>query len=272
MRDEILARSNGVAYNFTVAIFPAMIFLFTLIPFIHGFIPEVSNESIMGFLGELIPPSMFEVISSTIEDIISNQRGQLLTFGALFSLYLAANGVLSLMNAFNACYKTIDKRGFIKTRLVAIGLTVMLAFVLVLAIILLIIGNIAIDVINSIEWINLDNYMVTVLYFVRFVVMYIVFILAISFLYYFGPAVHYNWRFFSYGSVMATFLCLAASYGFSEYITNFGTYNKLYGSIGALIAFMIWQYILTVILLLGYEFNASLHYAHRVAGEHDLKK
>lgn len=87
-----------------------------------------------------------------------------------------------------------------------------------------------------------------------------VFFFAISFIYYFGPAVHYNWKFFSVGSFVATLGCLGVSYVFSYYITNFGTYNKVYGSIGVLIALMIWVQLITIVLLFGYEINASLHH------------
>ena len=139
--DEVIERAEAVAFNFTLSIFPAVIFLFTLIPFIHTWIPDVSTESIMGFIGDMMPASMYDVISHTVEDIISKQRGGLLTFGALFSLVLSTSGMLALMKAFNACYKTVEKRGFFKTRLIATGLTLMLAFVLILAIILLIVGK-----------------------------------------------------------------------------------------------------------------------------------
>ncbi len=267
VNDDILHHGYAVAYNFTLAIFPAVIFLFTLIPFVHNFIPEVDNEKILEFIGEVMPSSMFEQVESTIFDILSNTRGGLLTFGAVFALYLAANGVQTLMQAFNSCYKTVEKRGYIKTRLIAIGLTLMLAFSLIFAILLLVVGSVIIEVVNNIEWLDIDQYTVFLLLILRFVVMFIVYYLAVSFIYYFGPSVHYNWRFFSFGSMLSTLLGLAASYGFSYYITSFGTYNKLYGSIGVLIALMIWQLILTVILLIGYELNASFHMAHRTLGE-----
>ncbi|TRX53050.1 YihY/virulence factor BrkB family protein [Fulvivirga sp. M361] len=263
-RDSIIERAEAVAYNFTLAIFPAIIFLFTLTPYIHEFIPDVSRTTILEFIGEFMPENMYEVTSTTIEDIVGNQRGGLLTFGAVFSLFLATNGMLSLMKAFNACYKTMDKRGFIKTRLVATGLTFMLALVLILAIILLVIGNFLIDFINQIEWLDIEDFLIYLFLVLRFLVIFIVFFLAISFIYYFGPAVHYNWRFFSIGSLISTILCLAVSYGFSYYVANFATYNKLYGSIGVLIALMIWQFILTIVLLVGYEINASIHQAYRI--------
>ena len=94
--------------------------------------------------------------------------------------------------------------------------------------------------------------------------MFVVFFVAISFIYYFGPAVHYNWNFFSIGSMIATLGCLAISYGFSYYVSNFASYNKVYGSIGTLIALMVWVQLLTMVLLIGYEINASLHYGRKV--------
>ncbi|HEX6227765.1 MAG TPA: YihY/virulence factor BrkB family protein [Chryseolinea sp.] len=267
LNDDILDRANGVAFNFILAIFPAVIFLFTLIPYVTELYPEINTESIMEFIGQQIPPSMFETVSATVNDIISNQRGGLLSLGFLFSVYLSTNGMMALMRAFNACYRTIENRGGLKTRLIATGLTINMTFVLFLAIILLVVGQFILEAIMSnlpaFDWINISSFTVILLFIVRFITIFIAFFLAISFTYYFGPAIHYNWRFFSVGSLLATFLCLAVSYGFSFYVTNFGTYNKIYGSIGVLIALMIWIQLITIVLLVGYEVNASIHDAIR---------
>src|SRR5688572_1398083 len=268
INDDILDRANGVAFNFILAIFPAIIFLFTLIPYVSDYFPEINTESIMQFIGQQIPPTMFEVVSSTVHDIVSIQRGGLLSLGFLFSIYLSTNGMMALMRAFNAVYRTIENRSGLKTRLIATGLTINMAFVLFLAIILLIVGQLVLEAIMSnlpaFDWINMSFFTVVLLFILRFVTIFIAFFLAISFVYYFGPAIHYNWRFFSVGSLLATLLCLAVSYGFSFYITNFGTYNKVYGSIGVLIALMIWVQLVTVVLLVGYEVNASIHDAARM--------
>lgn len=268
-QNEILIRANGVAFSFILAIFPAIIFLFTLIPYVTQYIPEVNTQSIMEFMSGIMPASMYDVVSSTIQDIVSNQRGGLLTLGFVFALYMATNGMMSLMNAFNACYKTNDKRGGLKTRLIATGLTIHLAFVLVLAVVLLVVGQFVLDYIllnlSELEALKgIDKFTVYLLFALRFIVVFIVFFLAVSTIYYFGPAIHYNWRFFSIGSFLATIFILAVSYGFSYYITNFGTYNKVYGSIGVLIALMVWVQLVTVVLLVGYEVNASIHDAARM--------
>lgn len=267
MDDEILDRANGVAFNFILAIFPAIIFLFTLIPYVTDFFPEINTESIMQFLGDQIPSSMYNVISTTLNDIISIQRGGLLSFGFIFSLYLSTNGMMALMRAFNACYRTTENRGAIKTRLIATGLTINMAIALFLAVMLLVVGQLALEyMMNNLpefDWLDMSSFTVFLLFALRFVALFLAFFLAISFVYYFGPAIHYNWRFFSVGSLLATLLSLAVSYGFSFYITNFGTYNKVYGSIGALIALMVLIQLITIVLLVGYEVNTSIHDAIR---------
>lgn len=274
--DEIFDRANGVSYNMILATFPAIIFLFTLIPYITVYYPAINSDSIMQFMGEMMPPSIFDVASSTVLDIISNQRGGLLTFGFGFALFLATNGMMALMRAFNACYKTDDKRNEWRMRLTATGLTILLALVVFLAIVLLVVGQIIINYvtvnIQDFSNLNLDSLTIYFLLFLRLAVIFIVFFFAISFIYYFGPAVHYNWKFFSVGSWVATVGCLGVSYGFSYYVTNFGSYNKVYGSIGALIALMIWIQLLTVVLLLGYEINASLHYGMKIQSVERYKK
>ena len=266
--DEIMDRSNGVAYNFILAIFPTIIFLFTLIPYISDFFPTISSNSIMLFLSDYLPPSMYEVISSTVLDILSKQRGGLLTFGFVFAMFLATNGMMALMRSFNACYKTVENRGFIRMRLTAYGLTMLLAMVLLSAVVLLIVGEIMINKvtheISDLSQIRYEKLSILGLFALRFIVIFVVFFFAVSFIYYFGPAVHYNWKFFSIGSLIATLACLGVSYGFSFYITNFASYNKVYGSIGALIALMVWIQLLTVVLLFGYEINASLHYGQKL--------
>lgn len=262
--DEIMDRSNGVAYNFILAIFPTIIFLFTLIPYITDLYPDISNDNIMKFLSDYMPESMYEVVSSTVLDILSKQRGGLLTFGFMLALFLATNGMMALMRAFNACYRTIENRGFFRMRLTATGLTFMLTGAVISAVVMLILGEIAISkIMNGIHVYN-ETLSLFGLLALRFIVIFIVFFFAVSSIYYFGPAVHYNWAFFSIGSFIATLACLGVSYGFSYYVSNFASYNKVYGSIGVLIALMVWVQLLTVVLLFGYEINASLHYGQKL--------
>ncbi|WKV12813.1 YihY/virulence factor BrkB family protein [Marivirga harenae] len=254
---NLIERANNVAFQFTLAIFPAIIFLFTLIPYLPI---ENLNQEVMGLLEETMPQSVFEVAQSTIDDILSKSRGDLLSVGFIFALYFATNGTSALMTAFNQTYRTKDSRGFIKAKAIAIGLTFLLAFVLVASIVLLIVAQQAIYILEDFGIIS-DSFEVYIFIGLRFLVIFFLFQIAISVIYYWAPAIHKRWHFFNPGSILATFLSLAASFGFSFYVNNFGTYNKLYGSIGALIAIMIWFSFLSLFLIIGLELNVSLEKA-----------
>ncbi len=270
-QDQIFEKANAVAFSFTLAIFPSIIFLFTLIPFIHAIIPEVDTVQIMDFLKVTLPERMYDVTAGTIEDIIAIKRGGLLSFGVLFALFLATNGVNTLMRAFNSCYKTKEKRSFLTTRLIATGITIMLAFVLLLALVLLVVGQFVIDWLFSFGMLTVDLLYYTLL-LVRLVIVLVTFFLAISLIYYLAPAIHDRWRFFSSGSFMAAAICVALSFGFAIYINNFATYNKVYGSIGVLIVLMVWLYMLSAVLLMGFEWNASADLAARLEQSKSAQK
>jgi membrane protein len=253
---DVFERAYGVAFNLTLSVFPAIIFFFALLPYL----PLIDNQQTMQFMQEVLPSSLYQIADSTISDIVSRPRGGLLSFGVVFALFLATSGMVSLMNAFNRIHYTIEKRPYYKARGIATFLTLILAFVLVLAIALLVVGQVFIN------WVQHQNqdleqnlfYLIIVL---RFVIMFLFFLLAISSIYYLGPCIEQRWSFISPGSVLATGFCLAASFGFSAYVSNFGLYNKLYGSIGALIALMLWIYMISVIILIGYTLNASIDVA-----------
>lgn len=259
-KHEIYERSSGVAFNFTLAIFPGIIFLITLIPYIP--IPNLYNQIIKS-IGDL---AMFDQVTDTIANVINKPRGNLLSFSVILSLYLANNGMLSLMSAFNKIFRTVEKRGFIKTRLISFGLTLLLVFSIVIAVALLIVGQVVLNELLDRKLLNRDLLLYGIIA-LRFFVVTILFLFTISAIYYFAPALHRRWKFLSPGSIISTGLILIITYGFSFYISNFGTYNKLYGSIGAMIALMVWLFMISFILLSGFEVNASLERAER-----ELKK
>ncbi len=255
--DELLDRANGVAFSFTMAIFPAIIFLFTLTPYIQNFFPAVDNHEIIGFLKTILPDNLYLAAETTISDIISKQRGGLLSFGFVLTLILSTNGMTALMSAFNACYKTVETRGFLKMRIVATGLIFILAVSIIVSVALLVVGQQFLRD-SDIRSVVSDNISLDVIIILRFVFLYLIFQVAISSIYYFAPAVHEKWHFLSVGSVFSSLACILASFGFSYYVNNFGTYNKLYGSIGVLLVLMLWLFIISLILLVGFEMNAAI--------------
>ena len=251
--DDIFERAYGVAFNLTLSVFPAIIFFFTLLPYL----PFIKDAQLMGFLREVMPLSLYKAASSTIYDILSRPRSGLLSFGVVFALYLATNGMRSLMSVFNRIFRTRESRSFIKARAIATLLTLIMTLMLLGSVAMLIGGQFVI------KWLYhqaaiLEAYEVYLILSLRFLIMLVGFLISISAIYYLAPSIHDRWHFISPGSTLAALLCLAASFLFSTYITNFGMYNKLYGSIGAFIALMIWLYMLSVIILLGFTLNASI--------------
>ncbi|UXP31948.1 YihY/virulence factor BrkB family protein [Reichenbachiella agarivorans] len=255
--NRLLTMASGVAFSFTLAIFPLIIFIFTLIPYIHTISPHIDANSIMSFIANVMPANMYQAANDTIHDIVSNKREGLLSFGVFFALLLATNGMHGLMSAFNSIYKTIDRRGFLKTRMIATMLTLMMAFVLFFSIFMLVIGKAFLSHLSNTGFFR-QEYIYHLIITLKYGVIGVSFFIAISLIYYFAPAIHDRWTFFSAGTIFSAVSCVAVSYAFSFYINNFSAYNKFYGSLGMLIALMIWLYLLSIILLVGFEYNASV--------------
>ncbi|MFD2514468.1 YihY/virulence factor BrkB family protein [Pontibacter locisalis] len=255
--DSITKRASYMAFNFTLAIFPSIIFLFTLIPYIPSVLSLDLSESILNFIADLMPEEMYAVAYSTIEDIVNKPRGGLLSFGFLFALILSTNGIMSLMDAFDKKYHTFYKRSYIKKRLIATALTVVLSLILFTAVAAIFFGQWILDVLVFYEIVT-ESYTYTLLVILKYVAIVLLFLLATSIVYYYVPAIEDKWPFFSAGAVVATGLIFLVSMIFSFYISAFDTYNKFYGSIGALIGLMIWLDFVSMILILGFEINVSI--------------
>lgn len=248
-------RAASVSYSLILAVFPTVIFLFTLIPYIPI---DHLDDRIMAFFRRVLPGNTFSSVDTTIRDIVSRPRGNVLSLGFLLALYSATSGLVALMNAFNSSHTRADRRSFFKIRLTAVGLTFTLAFSLILAIVVLIVGGVVSDYLLRFNILNNDVF-VYLLSLGRYLVVFAVFVAAVSVIYRYGPDINMRWKFVTPGSVGASLLIVLTTLGFSYYVSNFGSYNKLYGSIGTLIALMIWINLIALLLILGFEMNVSLY-------------
>jgi len=255
--DNINSKANAMAFNFMMAIFPGIIFLFTLIPY---FPIKGLQDQILTFMEGAMPGSIYSLMRETISDIISRPRGGLLSFGFLFALYAAMNGTLSMMTAFDECHKSsVKRRGFFHSRFIALSITLINALVLIVSVTVLLVGEQVLDYLYSFHQISAFNYYIFML--IRYVTVIASFFFLTAFIYYFAPSVHTRWSFFSLGAFVATALNILVTVGLSVYLSNFATYNKLYGSIGTIIALMLWLYMTSMVLLIGFEMNAVLEVA-----------
>ncbi|MBA4852695.1 YihY/virulence factor BrkB family protein [Emticicia sp. BO119] len=251
---DIDQRAASVSYSFLLAVFPGVIFLFTLIPFIPI---NHLDRLIMDFLSDAMPRGIYENTSVTILEIVSRKRSDILSFGFFFTVFAATNGMMALMRAFNMALQVREKRNYLKARLIALFLTILLIIVMVCAIVILVVGRIIIDFLFA-KGLLSENFTFYLFQMVRYGGIFLIFFFGICVIYYFAPAVHKRLKFFNIGAFISSFLGILVTNLFSFYLANFNSYNKLYGSIGTLIALMVWLYLIALILILGFEINISV--------------
>jgi len=260
IRDRILInRASALAFNFMLAFFPATIFLFTLIPYVH--LPNF-QQNLLNLISTILPHNAYLAFQKTFEDLVKHQNAKLLSAGFLSTLYFATSGISNLMQAFNKSSLIVEKRTWIKRRLIATWLTVVISTLLLVAIAILAAGEKIIHGLRSLI-VSKSHFWLYLITFSRWVIVIAIFFATISLLYRYGPANKKKWKFLSTGSILATVLAGITSMGFTFYINHFASYNKIYGSIGTLIILMLYLYVNSLILLIGFELNANIDYSKR---------
>ncbi|MCD4772346.1 MAG: YihY/virulence factor BrkB family protein [Bacteroidales bacterium] len=258
-QSSLISRANSLSFTFLLGIFPAILFIFTLIPY---FPVENLEGIILQSIANALPEDTYNVVKDTIEGIVQQHNGGLLSLGFFLSIYFSANGMLGVIKAFNRTSHTIESRTFFKIRFISVVLVFIVTILIILASSLLIGTSIFVNYLadnNIIKGeiiyilINIGKWLITL----------IMGFTAISSIYYLAPANRKNFKFISAGSTLATILSLLFIFGFNFYINNFAQYNKLYGSIGTLIILMLWINLNAIVLLIGFELNASIYDAKR---------
>ena len=257
-KGAITTRASSLAFNFFLAFFPSIIVFFTLIPYIpiDGF-----QQTLMEIISNVLPPSTNSATFSTLEDIINNQRGGLLSIGFILALYFSTNGMSSLIQAFNSSYHIRENESIIKHQMLSILLTIVISALVFLTIILIIFGKAAIIYMIDYQLIN-ENKLV-LLNAAKWVILIFMLFLGITTIFNLGPAIKSQIKIFSPGAILATLFIILTSIVFSYYIDNFSQYNKIYGSIGTLIIILLWIYFNAIFLLIGFELNASIFNAKK---------
>ena len=252
---SLAMRASAVSFNFFLALFPTIIFIFTLIPYIP--IPNFQVQ-LLYLMQSFMPHNAYKATEDTILDIITNQRGGLLSIGFISALYFSTNGFDALITAFNNTYHGVETRSGFQQRMVSIFFVVIATLLMTLAIALIIISELALNKIFDPG--EFSYYLIRT---GRWVIVFALFYFLISFTFYLGPAKKSGWKFISPGSMLATILSIAMSVGFAYYVNNFGTYNKLYGSIGTLIVVLLWIYFNSLVVLIGFDLNVSIRMAKK---------
>jgi len=258
---DLIVKASSLAFNFFLALFPAIIFVFTLIPYI-----PIDNfqADLLIQIKRLLPTNAYEVLISTIDDIVNNQNLSLLSIGFLFALYFSSNAFNMMMTTFDKYTADHQRRSWYSARARSIGLTVLVAVIILTSVSIITYVNISISWLKKKELVTETlNYWLLQIFQYGSLAFLIYFVY--SSLYYYGSSKVAKWRFFSVGSTLATILSLVASAGFTFYVNSFDSYNRLYGSIGTILVLMLFIYFNCIMLLIGFELNSSIDRAEMKA-------
>jgi len=250
-------QSASLSFRFFLAIFPGLIFKITLIPYI-----PIDNfqDLLLQLLKDLMPHSAYHATQDTFIDLIKNKQGGLLSFGFIFALYLATDGVYAMMRGFNDSVHIVEKRPAYKIRLISIMLVGIMTLLLTFSTALIVLSGGVLGYLQQHGIIN-DGITLYALLIGKWLILLGLLFTAISFLYFWGPSGNVKYRFISAGSSLATIFIIIVSSGFAFYVNNFASYNKLYGSIGTIIVVMLFINFNVFVILLGYELNSSIYLA-----------
>ncbi len=252
VQGALTSRAGAVAFSFFMALFPFALFVLTLIPYVPI---ENFDQIFMEFVNQALPPKTSESVDSVLNDIAKNRYGGLLSFGFILSMFLMTNGINSLFGGFEYTYHKLQTRSIIKQYIVSMAVTLILALLLFLTVGVIIYFEIALGnlseqgyMTDSEFWIQLGKY----------AVIFIMLFVTVAMFYYLGTKEGKNISFFSPGAILTTILIISNFRIFAIYVKRFAQYNELYGSIGTLLIVMLFIWLNSIILLLGFELNAAM--------------
>lgn len=249
--DKVFGRAAELAYYLMLALFPMLIFLTSLVGFLEG-----AQERILRALADVMPSEAMRLVQETLRDVVQNRSSGLLSFGVLGTLWASSGGVTAMMDTLNIAYDAKETRSFWKLRLIAIGLTVLLAMLAVGGIVLIMFGD------RLSAWFAAQLGWGPVFTFTWRIVD---FLLGLSFLflglqliYYIGPDVEQDWHWVTPGAVFAVASLLLTSFLLSLYLRFGPSYSATYGSLGAVVVLMLWLYLMGAVMLIGGEINSEI--------------
>tara|TARA_B100000809_G_scaffold266787_1_gene331577 strand:- start:18524 stop:19426 length:903 start_codon:yes stop_codon:yes gene_type:complete len=252
VRGGLTSRAGGISYSFFMAIFPFMLFMLTLIPFIpvEGF-----QEGFMELISEAVPSKTYDAVIPIFDDIANNKYGGLLSFGFLVSIFLMTNGINAIFGGFEYSYHVTEVRSAVKGYIISLGTSLLMSVLLILTVVVTILFKFGLDFLIQKGWLSdqflwLEN--------MRYLIFLFMIFTTVSLLYYFGTKEGKESSFFSPGAILTTVLYIFTFYGFGIYVEKFAKYNELYGSIGTLLIMMLFIWLNSIIVLLGFELNASI--------------
>jgi membrane protein len=264
--DNAIGQAAQLAYYFLFALFPFLLFLTTLL----GFLPLAMDE-IMSILASVMPADVISLVQENISTLVIQQRGGLLSFGILTALWTSSSAVVAIMDNLNHAYGVQEGRPIWKVWGIALLLVLALSGLLMVSVVLLIFGPQIGGLLA--HYIGLGTEFEVIWNIARWPIIIVFLTVAMANIYYFAPDVEQKWKWITPGSIFAILAWIGVSLGFSVYVSQFGSYNKIYGSIGTFIVLLTWMYLMGFVILVGGEINAAIEHAAQLGkdpGEKEL--
>jgi len=254
VEDNCPGYAAQMAYFFILSLFPFLLFLMTLLAYL-----PVKNlrDVIIESLRKVLPREALTLVEDNVQALVGEQKGGLLSFGILFAIWTSASGMTSIMDALNRVNRVKETRGFLMVQIEGVAMVIGFSLFIITASVLLIFGPKIIEAVAG--RVKLDSWGLMLIRILRWPVALACAAITVSGIYWFGPAAVHEWHPVSWGSAFAVIAWVAASLGFSTYVNRFGTYNKTYGSIGAVIVLLSWLYISALVLLIGAEIDTVVY-------------
>jgi membrane protein len=244
-------RASAIAFSFFMALFPFALFILNLIPFIPL---EDFQADFLKFVEEGVPPNTYEAIEAILRDIMETSHQGLLSSGFILSILLMTNGINAILGGFEMSAHITITRGFFRQYVISLAISILLSMILLITVAAIVIAEIMIQKINL--FVEVTD--ITLIEWSRYAFILLMILLITSILYKFATKETSSMPFISYGAVFTTILIILSSYIFGIYVTKFAKYNELYGSIGTLLVLMFYIWINCMVLLLGFELNATI--------------
>ncbi|MBR5214627.1 MAG: YihY/virulence factor BrkB family protein [Bacteroidales bacterium] len=251
---NLIDRAAAVAFFVFLALFPSILFLFTLIPY---FPLQGVTANVLEALHAILPPGTYESVSSTINQIMSIEHGGLMSIGLLLAFYFSTSAISSFFRGFNMGDKEFGQIPFLKLQLYSILVMIMFVLLLLISIVLITLGQRLLPML-FVKMHFYSGFTVFMINMLRWLIVIFALIVAMSLLYHFGNPRSRKFKLFTPGSILFAALFIVGTMLFNFYISNISAYNLLYGSIGGLIIFVIWIFFNCILILIGYELNKSI--------------
>jgi len=249
--DDVMALAAQLAYSLLLAFFPFLIFLMTLV----GHSSIKSSDVLIG-LNQILPTNAFELIRSTVVEVVDTKNSNLLSVSLIFTIWTASSGFMAVMKGLNKAYDESEGRSIFKVELIAVLCTLGLTFIIILTLVLLVLGEIIGN--NIALRVGYPEQFKMIWDIFRYFIILCSMVYVFAGLYHYTPCRRLTWREVFPGALFATAGWVIASIGFSFYVNNFNNYSRVYGSIGVVIILLTWLFLTSVIIIMGGELNATL--------------